>query len=74
MPKAILEFSLPEENVEFKEACEASSLKYAVQDFDNFLRAKLKYEELSEETYKAYDEIRSKLYEELNARDLNLFD
>jgi len=75
MPKAILEFNLPEENSEFKEATNACSFKAAIQDFDNFLRSKLKYDDsLTDAQYKIYDEVRTKLYEELNDNDLTLFE
>lgn len=61
--KAILEFSLPEESDDHRHAIEACAVLGAIQEYDNFLRGKLKYEELSEETYKAFEVAREKLHE-----------
>ena len=41
--KAVLEFTLPEENVEFRQACEASKVLAFVNDFENWLRTQDKY-------------------------------
>lgn len=66
MPKAILEFNLPEERDEHKNALEGGSYKAAVQSFDNYLRGKLKYEDHPEDIQAIYEELRDKLYEEFN--------
>jgi len=44
MPKSILEFNLPEESEDFKLAREGASLRFACDEFDNWLRSALKYE------------------------------
>lgn len=63
MPKVILEFNTPEENSELHDAQNGQKYVVALNEFANFLRAKLKYEELDEATYKVYEEVREKFYE-----------
>lgn len=43
MPKATLEFNLPEEQDEFNTACRAGDYKAALFEFDQKLRSKCKY-------------------------------
>jgi len=62
MPIATLTFNLPEENDEHREALQAGKVLGAIQEFDNFLRAKIKYEDLSENDYKIYESVREKLH------------
>jgi len=69
--KAILEFTLPEENEEFKTAQNGANYSIALWDLDQYLRSKLKYEELSEEQHQAYQDIRGKLYELMQERDID---
>lgn len=71
--KAILEFTLPEESDEFNTARKAGSFHCILIDMDNYLRAKLKYEELDEKTADIYQEIRDKLTELVHARDITLY-
>ena len=59
--KAILEFNLPEENIEFRAAINGENYKSAIWDFDQLLRSEMKYKELSDETYKAYKYCREEL-------------
>lgn len=49
MPKAILEFQLPEEDVEFRTAAGAQRLLCALSEVRNHLRQRRKYAELGEE-------------------------
>lgn len=65
MPKVILEYNIPEEQDEFDLAYNGARLAVIVEDFDEYLRRKLKYESdsLTEEQYKLYQEIRDKLTE-----------
>ena len=63
MPKAILEFNLPEEREEFENAHKGVHYLIVIEDLDNFLRAKLKYTELTEEQATIYQEVRDKLWE-----------
>ena len=69
--KAILEFNLPEENEEFQAAVNGLNYKSAIWDYDQWLRSEMKYSELSDQTYKAYETCRKelrKILEEDNIR------
>jgi hypothetical protein len=59
--KAILEFDLPEENTDFQAAINGHKYKSAHWDFDQLLRSEMKYKELSEDTYKAFEFCRKEL-------------
>jgi hypothetical protein len=61
--KAILEFNLPEEQCEFKDAQEGGFYKAVLQEFDNYLRGKLKYEELSSNDQALLETVRQKLHD-----------
>lgn len=45
--KGILEFNLPEDKEDFQLAQKAINYSIAIDDFDNYLRAELKYNEHS---------------------------
>ena len=59
--KAILKFNLPEENEEFQAAVNGLNYKSAIWDYDQWLRSEMKYSELPDETYKAYETCRKEL-------------
>ena len=59
--KAILEFYLPEENHDFQAAINGENYKSAVWNFDQLLRSEMKYKELSNDTYQAYQWCRDEL-------------
>ena len=69
--KAILEFDLPEDNHDFKAAINGNSYRNAIWDYDQWLRSEMKYGDLPDQQYKAYEICRKKLREIL-AED-NLF-
>ncbi|MDB4312197.1 hypothetical protein N9937_02080 [bacterium] len=56
--KAILEFTLPEENPEFIEASNASELANMVSDIDQYCRGIIKHGDPSDETYSKLRQIR----------------
>jgi hypothetical protein len=66
--KATLTFNLPEEDHEYANAVDGSKMRSVLWDLDQWLRAKLKYEELTDGQYDAYkatrDELRRLLIEE----------
>lgn len=71
--KAILKFNLPEEQEEFEIANNGWKFRSALSEYDNYLRGKIKYDEsLTNEQYKVYDEVRTKLWEILNEDQLTL--
>ena len=72
--KAIIEFTLPEEQVEFDCAVDGVKWMSAMWDLDQYLRKKIKYESegMSEDTFKTIEECRERLYEILNEEELKL--
>jgi hypothetical protein len=70
--KAVLEFTLPDEETEFIEAVNGGMFKHVLWQLDQKLRSKLKYGELPEEQYKCYETIRKDLYRLLNANNLTI--
>jgi hypothetical protein len=59
--KAVLEFDLPEDNYDFQAAINGNNYKTAIYNFDQLLRSEMKYKELSNETYNAYEWCREEL-------------
>ena len=59
--KATLKFKLPEEEHEFNNAFQGAKMHYILWDVDQWLRAKMKYEELSDGQYDAFKETRDHL-------------
>lgn len=63
MPKLTLSFKLPEESEDFKLAQSGAELNSAVDEFDNWLRSKIKYDTLTPLEYEIYRQVRDKLWE-----------
>ena len=59
--KATLTFNLPDEGQEYTDAVNGSKMRSILWDVDQWLRAKLKYEELSDGQYDAFKETRDHL-------------
>jgi hypothetical protein len=72
--KAILEFNLPEDKEEHILAMQGAALKFAVQDYDNYLRGKIKYasDDVPEVVLAALQEARDRLYEILGEDGIEL--
>lgn len=70
---ATLQFNLPEEQEEFDHAVKGTQWRIVVEDMSNWLRAKLKYEELTPEQDAAYEEARKHLFTILEERGLQLY-
>jgi hypothetical protein len=72
--KAILEFNLPDDQQEYELANKAFSLWHVLWELDQDLRAKTKYapDNLPEDKYDAYEEIREKLHELMNENNVSL--
>lgn len=76
--KAVLEFTLPEDQDDFERASKAGKLAGVIWDFDNqVMRAMTKYgrhpteeRELSEQEQALAQEIRTKLWETINEAGL----
>lgn len=71
--KATLEFKLPEEAMEFKDAQEGTSWKIVVEDLFAFLRNETKHKDHSAEEYATYDQVRDFLARQLEERGLSLY-
>ena len=65
MPTAILRFTLPEEEVEFRTATQGRDAKVALWDIDQKLRSLLKHAEPTEEEARLAEEIRGMIPSEL---------
>lgn len=65
MPIAILRFTLPEEDVEFRAASQGRAAKIALWDIDQRLRSLLKYGDPTEEEQRLAEEIRNMIPSEL---------
>lgn len=63
MSRAILVFRLPQEEGEFESAQKGGRYLSMLADMDNYLRARLKYEELPEPVHAALQDARDKLHE-----------
>lgn len=61
--RASLSFKLPDEEEAFEFAKNGLSYYSVLSNLDNYLRSKLKYEELTEEQSTAYQNMRDKLHE-----------
>jgi|LakMenEpi03Aug12_release.lakeMendotaPanAssembly.Ray.scaffolds.fasta_scaffold4993503_2 hypothetical protein len=71
--KATFEFNLPEDQPDFEAATNGYLYKQILWDLDNLLRAKLKYEDINDTEYSAYDSMRTELWNLLNERNLTLY-
>jgi len=72
--KAILEFNLPEDQLDFDLAVNGSSWMHSMWELDQWLRSQIKHPaaEMSDDTYKAFEDTRDKLYEVLQENSLKL--
>lgn len=70
MPKAILEFQLPEEQEDFKTAQNAVGYKCALQDVDNKFRALTKYTETLPTSWAEVRELFHEVLKESNCPDI----
>ena len=72
--KAILEFNLPEDQIDFEDASNGQKWSLSMWELDQWLRSQTKHppEGMSEDTWKALDDTREKLYEILNENALKL--
>jgi hypothetical protein len=63
--KGILEFNLPDEALEWDMAVNAGKLYWMLWDMDQWLRSNTKYapDDMSDDTYKAFEQCREKLRE-----------
>jgi len=72
--KAIIEFSLPEEQYEHKAALQGSSLRVVISTIDHTLRGYLKHGHQFKSADEAIENIRKQLHNELIDFNINLHD
>jgi len=70
--KATLTFNLPEEEHEYTNAVEGAKMRSILWDVDQWLRSKMKYEELSDGQYDAFKETRDHLRRLLIEENIDL--
>lgn len=63
MPKVILEFDLPNEKSEFEDAIHGTDYSIIIEELDNWLRSKIKHENLPELELDTFQKCRDKLRE-----------
>jgi len=71
--KTYLEFTLPEEQDNLKDSLNVSCYRSAIQEYDNFLRQKLKYENLTATEEKVYAVCREKLHDFFDAFEVSVW-
>jgi hypothetical protein len=72
--KALLEFNLPEENHEFANATNGSKMRSVLWELDQWMRAKLKFEELPDGQYDAIKQTRDQLRILLNDENIDIYE
>ena len=72
--KAILEFNLPDDQQDFELASNALKFWSVLYELDQDLRAKTKYasDDLPQDKYDAYQEVREKLREFMSENNISL--
>ena len=72
--KATLKFKLPEDYEEYRLAIDATSMHYCLFSLDQWLRGFIKYppDDMSEEKYATYQEVRDKLHELIADQNIDL--
>ena len=69
--RAIIEFTLPEEQDEFDTYRRAMDYAIVLEDLDQYLRAQVKYTERPDSELAVIREVRDKLRELMESRDLS---
>lgn len=72
--KATLEFNLPDDEIEFELATKSGKMHHTLWEIDQWLRGKIKYapDDISDDTYKAYEECREQLHQFANENNVEL--
>jgi hypothetical protein len=72
--KAIIEFNLPEDNYEYNITNNASKYLSVLFDYDQWLRSKLKYDDVSGEELEIIQKCRDMLHQVLQENNVNIDD
>ncbi|MBI2449692.1 hypothetical protein HYV49_05340 [Candidatus Pacearchaeota archaeon] len=73
MPKAILEYNLPEDDYEYKMATGGNSFYVILQEFDNWLKDEQDYGDRGITVSEVRDLIRNKLHELLRDESVDIW-
>jgi hypothetical protein len=73
--KATLKFKLPQDYEEYRMAVDASAYHHILFNLDQWLRGKIKYpaDDMSDEKYNTYQEVRDKLHELIADQNIDLW-
>ncbi len=72
--KAILEFNLPEDKVDFDLALQGSDWKHVCWEMDQYLRKRVKYDEgLTEEQLEVYEDLRGEFWKFMKDNNVDLY-
>ena len=72
--KAILEFNLPEDKVDFDLALQGSDWKHVCWEMDQYLRKRVKYDEgLTEEQLEVYEDMRGEFWRMMKENNVDLY-
>ena len=76
MPKAILEFNLPDEEQEHRDAIDGTMWKLSLWGIDQILRNAIKHgcDQCEDNKYAAFEYIRKELHNTLDSYKLSLLD
>jgi hypothetical protein len=70
--KAILEFNLPDDQKYWDMAVKAREMAYALKDVRNYLRNKVRYEEMPADKWETCDEIYQEFFRLLEQNNIKL--
>ena len=72
--KAILEFNLPEDKVDFDLALQGSDWTHVCWQMDQYLRKRVKYDEgLTEEQLEVYEDMRGEFWRMMKESNVDLY-
>ena len=72
--KAILEFNLPEDKVDFDLALQGGDWKHVCWEMDQYLRKRVKYDEgLTEEQLEVYEDMRGEFWRMMKENNVDLY-
>ena len=72
--KAILEFNLPEDKVDFDLALQGGDWKHVCWEMDQYLRKRVKYDEgLTEEQLEVYEDLRGEFWRMMKENNVDLY-
>lgn len=73
--KAVLEFTLPDDEVAFRDAQEGSKAKHVLYELSQYLRTKIKYapDTQIEVVTDAYEQVSNKLWELVSQENVEIY-